>query len=186
MNVIYPNKLSPGDEVRIIAPSRSLKVVSEANRAIATDMLGKLNLKLTFGKHVDECDLMFSSSINSRVKDLHDAFKDPNVKAIMSVLGGYNSNQLLDAIDYKLIQQNPKIFCGFSDITALGNAIFHKTGLVTYSGVHYSSFGMQQGFEYSYDHFKKILFEDNPILLNPSSEWADDAWYLDQINRTFH
>ncbi len=129
---------------------------------------------------------MYSSSIASRIADLHEAFSDQNVKAILAVIGGYNSNQLLELIDYHLIKQNPKIFCGFSDITALGNAITHKTGLVTYSGVHFSSFGMQKRFEYSLEHFKKIFFESKEISLIPSKEWSDDAWYLDQEKRVFH
>jgi muramoyltetrapeptide carboxypeptidase LdcA involved in peptidoglycan recycling len=129
---------------------------------------------------------MQSSSVESRLHDLHEAFADQSIKAILSVLGGYNSNQLLDSIDYELIKLNPKIFCGFSDITALGNAIHHKTGLVTYSGIHFSSFGMKLGFEYSLEYFNKIFFEKERISVAPSPEWTDDAWYLDQNNRIFH
>lgn len=182
----FPSKLKSGDEVRVIAPSRSMGIISASNKAFAIEILEDLGLKLTFGKLVNECDLMLSSSVQSRITDLHEAFADPNVKAILTVIGGYNSNQLLESIDYDLIRRNPKIFCGFSDITALGNAIYHKTGLVTYSGVHFSSFAMQKGFEYSLEHFKKIFFESAEIPLIPSKEWSDDAWYLDQDKRTFH
>lgn len=183
---IVPPKLKSGDEIRVIAPSRSMGVISDENKAYAIDALEKLGLKVTFGKHVDECDIMYSSSVESRVSDLHEAFADPEVKAILTVLGGYNCNQMLDAIDYDLIKLNPKIFCGFSDITALGNAIFHKTGLITYSGPHFSSFAMQKGFEYSLEAFKRIFFSNDPLDILPSSEWSDDAWYIDQVNRTFH
>lgn len=186
MTSIFPQKLKPGDEVRVIAPSKSIGIISPENRALALKAIESLGLRVTFGQHVDEQDLMGSSSVGSRITDLHEAFADPNVKAILSVLGGYNANQLLASIDYDLIEQNPKIFCGFSDITALGNAIHHKTGLVTYSGVHFSSFAMQKGFDYSLEHFKKILFHSDEIYLLPSREWSDDAWYLDQENRTFH
>lgn len=186
MNLLFPSKLKSGDEVRVIAPSRSMGIISASNKAFAIKALEELGVRVTFGKHVDECDLMLSSSVPSRITDLHEAFADQNVKAILTVIGGYNSNQLLDSIDYDLIKQNPKIFCGFSDITALGNAIYHKTGLVTYSGVHFSSFGMEKGFEYSLEHFKKIFFESDEISLISSKEWSDDAWYLDQDKRTFH
>lgn len=186
MNPIFPNKLKSGDEVRVIAPSHSMGIISSDNKALAIRALEKLGLHVTFGQHVDEQDMMYSSSIASRIADLHEAFSDQNVKAILTVIGGYNSNQLLEFMDYDLIKQNPKIFCGFSDITALGNAITHKTGLVTYSGVHFSSFGMQKGFEYSLEHFKKIFFDSNEISLIPSKEWSDDAWYLDQDKRVFH
>jgi muramoyltetrapeptide carboxypeptidase len=103
MKSIFPNKLKPGDEVRVIAPSRSMGVVSPQNRAFATQALEDLGLRVTFGRHVDEHDLMHSSSVNSRLTDLHEAFNDSHVKAILAVLGGYNSNQLLDLIDYDLI-----------------------------------------------------------------------------------
>jgi muramoyltetrapeptide carboxypeptidase len=146
---IFPQKLKPGDEVRVVAPSKSMGIISPENRALALKAIEGLGLRITFGRHVEEQDLMDSSSVGSRVTDLHEAFADPSVKAILTVIGGYNSNQLLDYLDYDLIQQNPKIFCGFSDIAALGNAIYHKTGLVTYSGPHFSSFAMQKGFEYS-------------------------------------
>ena len=97
------------------------------------------------------------ASRDARVEDLNEAFRDENVKAILTVIGGFNSNQLLDYIDYEAIKNNPKIFCGFSDITALSNAIYAKTGVVTYSGPHYSSFGMLKGFEYSLEYFKKMF-----------------------------
>jgi len=144
MEAIFPSKLMPGDEVRVIAPSRSMGIISNTNKALAIKPLEDLGLCVTFGQHVNEHDHMHSSSTASRITDLHTAFADQNVKAVLAVIGGYNSNQLLDLIDYELIKQNPKIFCGFSDITALGNAIYHKTGLVTYSGMHFSTFAMQK------------------------------------------
>lgn len=186
MKPIFPSKLKPGDEVRVIAPSRSLGVVSNVNKLLAIDALESLGVRVMFGQHVDEEDMMHSSSIESRIADLHNAFQDKNVKAILAVIGGSNSNQLLKYIDYDLIKKNPKIFCGFSDITALQNAIFHKTGLVTYSGPQFSSFAMKKGFEYTLDFFKKIVFEDEPIELTCSSLWSDDAWYIEQDNRLFH
>lgn len=186
MNSLFPPKLKAGDKIRIIAPSRSMGLISESNKALAVKALENLGLSLTFGKHVDECDLMLSSSIESRLQDLHEAFADQSVKAILAVIGGYNSNQLLDGIDYDLIKKNPKILCGFSDITALINAIYHKTNLVTYSGVHFSSFAMQKGFDYSCESFKKIFFSPEKIPLLPSKEWSEDAWYMEQENRVFH
>src|SRR3990167_2363671 len=132
MGKIYPEKLRKGDEVRIIAPSRSMAIISEESKKIANQRFSDLGLKLSFGKHVEEKDDFCSSSIASRAEDLHEAFFDKNVKAIITVIGGFNSNQLLKYIDWKIIKDNPKIFCGFSDITILNNAILQKTGLVSY------------------------------------------------------
>jgi muramoyltetrapeptide carboxypeptidase LdcA involved in peptidoglycan recycling len=186
MTSLFPNKLKAGDQIRVIAPSKSMGIISKANRVSALKVLENLGVSVTFGKHVDESDLMSSSSIDARLQDLHETFADPDVKAILTAIGGYNANQLLDSIDYALIQKNPKIFCGFSDITALGNAIYHHANLVTYSGVHFSSFAMQKGFEYSLENFKRMFFASDKMDLPPSKEWSDDAWYMDQENRTFH
>ena len=183
---MIPAKLKKGDEVRVIAPSRSMVILREDCKKIATERLEALGLKVTFGKYVMEADSDYlCTSVEHRVEDLNEAFKDKNVKAILTVIGGFNSNQMLDYIDYEAIKENPKIFCGFSDITALSNSIYAKTGLVTYSGPHYSSFGMLKGFEYTLEYFKKMFFEDKEIEIKSSKDWSDDAWFIDQENREF-
>ena len=183
---MIPAKLKKGDEVRVIAPSRSMVILGEDCKKIATERLEALGLKVTFGKYVMEADSDYlCTSVEHRVEDLNEAFKDKNVKAILTVIGGFNSNQMLDYIDYEAIKENPKIFCGFSDITALSNSIYAKTGLVTYSGPHYSSFGMLKGFEYTLEYFKKMFFEDKEIEIKSSKDWSDDAWFIDQENREF-
>jgi muramoyltetrapeptide carboxypeptidase LdcA involved in peptidoglycan recycling len=181
---IYPIKLKAGDEVRVVAPSRSLAIISEESRKIASNRFSDLGLKLSFGKHLEEKDEFVSSSIESRIEDLHDAFRDKNVKAIITVIGGFNSNQLLKYLDWNLIKNNPKIFCGFSDITALNNAFFAKIGLISYSGPHYSTFGQELYFDYTLKYFKKCLFSDDSFEIIPSDQWSDDAWYKNQKERT--
>lgn len=183
---MIPKKLKSGDEVRVIAPSRSMTILGEDCKKIATERLEALGLKVTFGKYVMEADEDYLiASAQHRAEDLNEAFKDKNVKAILTVIGGFNSNQILDLIDYEAIKENPKIFCGFSDITALSNSIYAKTGLVTYSGPHYSSFGMLKGFEYELEYFKKMFFSDEEFEVVSSKEWSDDLWFIDQENREF-
>jgi muramoyltetrapeptide carboxypeptidase len=144
-----------------------------------------LGFRVSFAKNAEERDIFSSSSIASRVEDLHTAFLDPNVKGVFSTIGGYTSNQLLRYLDYDLIRTHPKVFCGFSDITALENAIYAKTGLVTYSGPHFSTFGMKKGLEYTLTHFKQCLMESNSFEISPSEQWSDDSWSRDQENRSF-
>ena len=183
---MIPNKLQKGDEIRVIAPSRSMNILSEACIETAKKRLEDLGFKVSFGKYVLEADQDYvSASIENRVKDLNEAFADKNVKAILTVIGGFNSNQMLDYIDYENIKNNPKIFCGFSDITALLDSIYAKTGLVTYYGPHFSSFGMEKGFEYTLEYFKKMFCQNGPIQINASEKWSNDAWFIDQENREF-
>lgn len=184
-NIIKPKKIEKGAHVRIIAPARSLKLLSDDNKKKAIARLEKIGFKLSFGKHVDEMDEFNSSSIESRIEDLHDAFADRTVNAILTVIGGYNSNQLLQYIDYGLIARNPKIICGFSDVTALANAITTKTGMITYIGPHFSSWGMKYGFEYSLENFAKCCMEEAVFDLLSSKEWSDDPWYINQEERKF-
>jgi len=177
MQQILPQKLSPGDEVRVISPAQSMSIISKPVRAIACQRLEELGLKVSFGQHCEESDLFHSSSVASRIEDLHAAFSDSKVKAILTTIGGYNSIQLLKEIDYELIRKNPKIFCGYSDITTLQNAIFAKTGLVSFSGPHFSTFGCLKGIDYVIDYFHKCLFSSDPISLLSSETWSDDEWY---------
>ena len=178
-------KLKKGDHIRVIAPARSLGIVSNECRQIALQRLEEMGLRVSFGKHSEEMDEFLSSSAEARLADLHEAFADKSVDGILTVIGGFNSIEILSGIDYDLIAANPKILCGFSDITALANAIYAKTGLVTYSGAHFSTFGMLKGIEYTIEYFKKCLFQSEPFELHPASEWADDPWYIDQEKRNF-
>jgi len=109
--MLTPEKLHIGDEIRIIAPSRSLSLLSEETIRLAKENLEKQGLEVTFSKNCRESDMFMSSSIESRVEDIHQAFKDKNVKAIFTVIGGFNVNQILKYLDYELIQNNPKILC---------------------------------------------------------------------------
>ena len=131
---MIPAKLKKGAHVRVIAPARSLGIVSGECRRIACERLAEMGLSVSFGRHAEETDEFCSSSAAARLEDLHEAFADRTVDGILTVIGGFNSVEILAGIDYRLIAENPKILCGFSDITALANAIYAKTGLVTYSG----------------------------------------------------
>ena len=185
METVVPPKLRPGDLVRVLTPAMSRQVVMEFDHTtIIEARFAGLGLRLSYGRHVDDRDLFDSTSIASRVADLHEAFADPDVKAISTVIGGFNSNELLPHLDYALIAANPKILVGYSDITALQHAIFARTGLVTYSGPHWSAFGMRDHFEQTLAWFRDALFDDAPIELRPATQWTDDAWFADQDDRT--
>lgn len=183
MKKIFPDKLKKGDKVMVVAPSDSLVLISKGTRLIANERFGEIGLKLSFARNVNELDEFDSSSIKSRVNDLHEAFSDKSVKAVFAVIGGFNCNQLLHYLDWDLIRNNPKVFVGYSDTTALQNAIYAKTGLVTYSGPAYSTFGQKLYFDYTLEYFKKCLFYEEEFNILPSESWSDDKWYMDQEHR---
>lgn len=187
MDIIKPARLKRGDEIRIVAPSDSLQRVGgmEANLA-AKEKLENWGYRVSFGDNVDEMDIQGSSSITARVADLHQAFADDNVKAVLSVIGGQTSNELLPYIDYDLIAKYPKIICGFSDFTALCNAITAKTGLVTYYGPAYATLKMggKQG-AYQDNYWRQVLTHSGRIELQASETWSSDAWFDDSIEHEY-
>ena len=166
---MIPNKLQYGDEIRVIAPSSSLSRVWETAYDKALSYLTDKGFKVTFSKNSREMNEFKSSSIKSRVDDIHEAFSDKNVKMIITAIGGFNVNQILPYLDYELIKANPKILCGYSDITALLHAIYVKTGLVTYHGPHFSTFGFDVETEYTEAYFFDLLMKNDEIVIKESN-----------------
>lgn len=187
MQKIIPNKLQKGDKIMIVAPSRGLKLIGQDCRQIAEERFNKMGLEVVFADNTtdDKWNKLGTGSNEERAADIMQAFKDKSVKAIFTVIGGFNSNQILSYLDYDVIRQNPKIICGFSDITALLDAINAKTGLEVYYGPHYSSIGMKKGCEYTLDYLQKMLFSDDEIEVKASDQWSDDLWFLNQEKREF-
>jgi muramoyltetrapeptide carboxypeptidase LdcA involved in peptidoglycan recycling len=183
---ITPAKLHQGDEIRIIAPSTGLKIIGADCRQIAKERFASWGLKVSFAKNTtdENFDYFGSSNAALRAADIMEAFTDAKVKAIFSIIGGFNSNQILPFLNYDVIRQNPKIICGFSDITALLNGIRAQTGLKVLYGPHYSSIGMLKGNEYTLEMLKPMLFEEEANW-EATPVWSDDLWFLDQQNRQF-
>src|SRR5258708_6078603 len=162
-NLTRPKVLRSGDTVGLITPST---YVSDPDRlALAEPLVPYFGLKPQWGKNVRKRAGYLGGSVAERVDDLHAMFADREVAGIFCIRGGYGSAQLLDHIDYGLIHANPKVFLGYSDITAMHLAINKKTGLVTFHGpVAVSRFT-----DYTQRFFRKALFETAPIgpVTNP-------------------
>jgi len=160
---LRPAALREGDLVGLITPSA---YVSDPDRlALAGATLKYFGLRARMGKNVGKRTGYLAGSVEERLEDLHEMFRDPEVKAVFAVRGGYGAAQLLDRIDYDLIRLHPKIFLGFSDITALHLAIGKRTGLVTFHGpVVLSGFS-----SYTQAWFKKAMFSAEPlgVVTNP-------------------
>ncbi len=179
-------RLKKGDHIRVVSPSSSIERIGgfEANVA-AKEKLEALGFRLSFSEHYFKNDIFDSAPIASRVADLEAAFANETIDAILTTIGGFNCNELLPYLDFDLIAQNPKIFCGYSDTTALLNAIYAKTGMQTYMGPAYSSFKMEQGQQYQTTSWLNAVTQDT-YQLTPSLEWSSDAWYLPDAPRTFY
>ena len=170
---MIPQKLNYGDEIRIIAPSSSLTRVRSDIFDSALAFLQEQGFNVTFSKNCRETNMFLSSSVRSRVDDIHEAFADKNVKAVMACIGGFNANEILPYLDYELIRANPKILCGYSDITALLNAVYAKTGLVTYHAPHLAALGFLNEREYTQKYFSECMMSDSSFAVTPSEAAQD-------------
>lgn len=131
MKIIKPKRLKAGDTVGVIAPSSS---ISEESFAKALQNLSNLGVKTKVGQYARGEKGFLAGTDAERLHDIHWAFGDKEIDAVWCVRGGYGLSRLLPQVDFALIKQNPKIFIGYSDITALHVAIFQNTGLVTFHG----------------------------------------------------
>lgn len=166
--LIKPFALREGDTVGLITPSTG--VFDPGDIALADRTLKYFNLKGKYARNVKKKAGYVGGTVQERVDDLNAMFRDPEVKAVMPLRGGYGSAQLLDRLDYNAIRANPKIFVGYSDITALHLAIHQRTGLVTFHGpVFLSRFG-----DYTEKAYRKAIFKTEPIgvLTNPADSNA--------------
>jgi muramoyltetrapeptide carboxypeptidase len=148
--ILKPNRLQIGDTIGVIAPSSALPE-HVLNRALTN--LQNLGFKLKEGKHIRAMRGYLAGTEQQRLEDIHNMFADPTVKGIWCLRGGYGAARLLPDLDFKLIKKNPKVFIGYSDITALHVAIADKTGLVTFHG----PVGTSDYNDYTLNHVKNVL-----------------------------
>lgn len=129
--ITKPERLRQGDTIGIIAPASP---VTHDEIQPAIQIIEQKGYRVLEGLHLYTSLGYLAGSDEDRLDDLHGMFKNSKVKAILCARGGYGTPRLLDKINYDIIKKNPKLFIGYSDITALLLAINHKTGLATCHG----------------------------------------------------
>ena len=128
---IKPKRLKEGDTLGVIAPSSALPD-HVVERAVKN--LEGLGFKIQLGKNVRAKNGYLAGTDEQRWEDLHWAFSNKEIDAVWCIRGGYGATRILPKVDFNVIKKNPKIFIGYSDITALHVAIYQKTGLITFHG----------------------------------------------------
>jgi muramoyltetrapeptide carboxypeptidase len=149
---IKPKRLKAGDTIGLIAPSSNTWEDEEIHFAI--DVLKSFGFKVKQGKYIFQRNGYLAGNDKDRAWDINNMFQDKNVDGIFCLRGGYGSPRILPYLNYDLIAANPKVFIGYSDITALLNAIYARTGLVTFHG----PIAKQNFTEYTLQGFKDVLF----------------------------
>lgn len=164
--LIKPRALQAGDLVGLITPA-SNPASADSYPPIEENMKA-LGLRWRYGASVRKFDSYLAGPAAARIEDVHAMFRDPEVKAVLTIRGGYGSPQLLDGLDYGLIRKHPKIFLGYSDITAMHLGIHQRTGLVTMHGPALT----KRWPPYSEEHLRRAMFETKPlgVLRNPEGK----------------
>ena len=167
---MIPNKIKKGDLIGIVAPSNPIigENIEEINNA--KEIVQKDGFLVKFSKNLFENTNQYSNSPIKKAQDINDMFANENIKMIWCAKGGQNSNTTFDYLDFDLIQKNPKIICGYSDITSLTNIIYAKTGLVTFSGTNFKTIATAET-NYAYEQAKKIFVEGEKVLGNDEDKY---------------
>lgn len=179
--LILPPRLDKNKSIGIIAPSDPVAgVCLDETIRRGYEYLKNKGFSIVEGHSVKALTKNHTAGIVSlRVNDIHELVKREDIGCIMAFWGGLNTNQLLDELDYDLIKANPKIFIGFSDVTALTTAITTKTGLVTFSGPGVISFAKPEPFEYTWNYFEKMCINpQDELSIAASPNYADDLYFL--------
>jgi muramoyltetrapeptide carboxypeptidase len=176
-----PRRLRPGDTIGLIEPATAsdeafqLTLVEEAVTAMGLKPKRAPNL---MGRHG-----YLAGTDEARAADVNAMFRDPEVKAIFAMRGGWGSARMLPLLDWPMIRANPKLLLGFSDITALHMAIAAKAGFIT---LHGPNAGSAWG-KSSVDHFRAIAFDGAaPLLTNPvgsEDRLAQRQWRTQTIGK---
>ena len=165
---ILPSKLNIGDTIGVVAPSSPIigDNIEELNKA--KEIVEKSGFKVKYSKNLFSNTNVYCSTAKEKAEDINEMFADKNVQMIWCAKGGNNSNSTFEYLDYELIRQNPKIICGYSDITSLTNIITEKTGLVTFSGTNFKTIAKDET-DFSY---KQALsrFVDGSLEFGPENE----------------
>ncbi len=166
--IIKPDRLRPGDTIGLFCPAAP--AYNRETVQIAQESLQALGFRTKLGPHIYDRYGYLAGRDADRAADLHAFFNDRSVKAVMAIHGGWGCARLLPLLDYDLIQSNPKILIGYSDITALLLAIYAKTGLVTFHGpVASATFNA-----YTVDWFKRLLIEGETLTMRNPTDKGDN------------
>ena len=153
---VRPKALAPGARVALVSPA-SPGTEMESN-VIAEEIVASLGLVPKRMPAAARQTMYLAGTDEERAADLNAAFRDPSIDAVWCVRGGYGSGRLLPLLDWEAIRKNPKPLLGYSDITALLNGLYARTGLVTYHAPNCS----ENLSDYSLAELKRVLFSTEP------------------------
>ena len=164
--MIRPKPLKKGDKIGLIGTSGP---TAKGRIEPSIKAMEELGFEVILGESVREQHGFLSGNDEIRAKDINNMFEDKSIKGIFAIRGGYGAARLLDMLDYDMIMKNPKVFAGYSDVTALHNVFNEKCNLITFHTPMASTEFYKGVDDYTMNYFKKNIFSEEPlgILKNP-------------------
>ncbi|KAF1690626.1 S66 peptidase family protein [Pseudoxanthomonas koreensis] len=149
---VLPVALQPGDTIGLVSPSSATDEPFDLQ--LGQEAMEALGLKVRLGPHLASRRGHLAGTDAERAGDINAMFGDRQVKAIVCARGGSGAARLLPLLDYGLIRRNPKALLGYSDITALHNALLSQAGLVSFHG----PIGIGSWNSFNADQFRRVFF----------------------------
>lgn len=183
-NMIKPPKLKKGDTIATISPAWGCAGDGDVRwkYELGVKRLEELGLRVVAAPNSLKGADFLEQHPQKRAEDVMWAFENKQVKAIIANIGGNDSYKILPYLNPEVIKENPKIFCGYSDVMNL-HLYCHRLGLSTFYGPNLLTTvaEVQDWHSYSKYWFQKVFFQEETIgEIPPSEDWSFDAH--DHIN----
>lgn len=167
---IKPPRLRPGDTLGLVAPASPALEHSRIEKGVR--YLESRGFRVKPGRYLQARDGFFAGTDAQRAADLNAMFRDPAVQGIFCLRGGYGSGRLLPLLDYTAIRRHPKVFVGFSDLTALQLGLLRRPGLVTFSGPLVAVEFARRIDPFTEEHFWRLLTSRSRVGSLPAPAYA--------------
>lgn len=166
MNIVKPKRLKKGDTIGILATAGAVE--NKENVLRSKTFFENLGYKVVFSENIFDEYRYLAGTDEKKVSELHRFFKDENINAIICMRGGYGAIRMINMIDYELISNHPKLFCGYSDISALSIMMLKNSGLMTYwAPLAQSDFGVEKPNGFTVASFFSAVTTDSPLVYEP-------------------
>jgi muramoyltetrapeptide carboxypeptidase len=166
-NPVKPKRLKAGDTVALVSPSGATATRFEVT--LVKENMEALGFKVKFGDHLLDRYGYLGGTDEDRAADLTAQFADPKVSGIVAMKGGWGCARMLPHLDYDLIRANPKVFIGYSDITALLLGLYAKTGLVGFHG----PIGLDPWNSFTVGWFRRVIMDGEAVVMRNAADPTD-------------
>ena len=169
--------LKPGDRIGLVSPSWGGAAAFPHRVSNGIAYLESRGFEVELARHATNELGFVSDTAENRVADIHEMFERPDIRAIVTTIGGDHSCHLLPLLDFDLIRANPKIFMGYSDISVLNVAIWQQTGLVTFNGptliTDFAEY--PKPLDYTVASFNRTVMVSEAVgMVEPAEEWTEE------------